>query len=541
MSSAQIGKTELLNNVVGYYMAYDPAPILVLQPTLEMAQTWSKDRLSPMLRDTPCLKEKVSKASAKTSGNTMLHKTFPGGHVTMAGANSPASLASRPIRIVLADEIDRYPPSAGTEGDPLSLARKRTTTFWNRKIIGTSTPTIKGVSRIEDEYEHSDQRKYHVPCPQCGEKQHFEWKNVVFNKNDDGSLDEGVRVTYACVNGCVIDESDKLWMLKHGEWIAQKPHNGHAGFHINEIYSPWVRWKDIVLNFLEAKKSPETLKTWVNTSLGETWEEKGETLDHTGLFERRESYDEDSLPDEIAVVTASVDVQGDRLEALSQGWGVEKERWNIEHRIFWGDPSKTQVWDELDDWLLKTYQVGQRKLHKACTTIDSGGHHTDEVYRFCKKRQGRRVFAIKGSSNYYDPIVSKPTQAGIHRVFLYRIGTDTAKDAIIFGSLKQDHGANYIHFPHTCDEEFFKQLVGEERKTEISRGVKKLVWRKIRERQEILDLHVYNLAAYAILNPDISAILGRRAPKAQEKEPDPTPTTRKRRPFRGRRNWATDI
>tara|TARA_R110002020_G_scaffold98979_6_gene235247 strand:- start:3381 stop:5162 length:1782 start_codon:yes stop_codon:yes gene_type:complete len=533
MSSAQIGKTEALNNVVGFYVSYDPAPIMVLQPTLDMAQAWSKDRLAPMLRDSPCLKEVVSKSSAKTSGNTLLHKSFPGGHVTMAGANSPASLASRPIRVVLADEIDRYPPSAGTEGDPLSLVKKRTATFWNRKIIVTSTPTIKGASRIEMEWEASDKRRFHVPCPHCGHKQHLQWKSVVFEDPEN--------VVYACEQGCVIEESDKLWMLKHGEWIAELPFNGNAGFHLNELYSPWRKWREIVADFKEMKKSPETLKTWVNTSLGETWEDKGDEVDHTGLMERCEAYDEDSLPDDIAVITASVDTQGDRLEFLSQGWGVESERWNIEHKIFWGDPNKREVWDELDTHLLTKYQVGPRKLNIACCVVDSGGHHTDAVYNFCKKRQARRVFAIKGSSQYYDPIVSKPSQVGRNRVMLYKVGSDTGKDRILFSSLKITEGPNAIHFPHTCDEEFFKQLTGEVRKIEFSRGMKRQVWVKKRDRQEILDLHVYNLAAYAILNPDIGAILAKREVRAPKEEAKLAKTTQKRRIVRNKKNWATDF
>ena len=160
MSSAQIGKTELLNNIVGYFVDQDPSPMLMLQPTLEMGNTWSKDRLSPMIRDTRTLTDKISDSKARDSGNTILHKTFQGGHITIAGANSPASLASRPVRVVLADEVDRYPQSAGAEGDPLSLAFKRTTTFWNRKRMVVSTPTVKGVSRIEMAYEESDKRRY---------------------------------------------------------------------------------------------------------------------------------------------------------------------------------------------------------------------------------------------------------------------------------------------------------------------------------------------------------------------------------------------
>ena len=454
----------------------------------------------------------------------------------MAGANSPASLASRPIRILLCDEVDRYPASAGTEGDPVSLGRKRTATFWNRKIILTSTPTVKGVSRIEEEYELSDKRRYYVPCPECGERQHLKWSNVVFDPKKPSV------VHYACIHGCVIDESDKQWMLENGEWVAEAPFNGRAGFHLNELYSPWRKWREIVKDFLEAKGRPDTLKTWTNTSLGETWEERGERLEHEGLSDRRESYDADSLPDDILLITAAVDTQGDRLEALSQGWGEDLEHWDIEHKIFWGDPAKKKVWAELDEWLLKTYQVAGRGLKVACAAIDSGGHHTEHVYNFCKPRQGRRVFAIKGSSEYYGPVVSKPSQVGNKRVMLYRIGTDTVKDLVLMSWLRiSDYGPGYIHFPNDVDDEYFKQLTGEERKTVYVRGQKRLKWEKLRERQEILDLHVYNYAAYSILSPKIKAIVAKRKPPEPKPEPVIPSSTQRIRKTRPKKPWASDI
>ena len=536
MTSAQIGKTELLNNVVGFYVHHQPCPILVLQPTLEMAQTWSKDRLAPMLRDTPALRGTVKNAQSRNSGNTLLHKTFPGGHITMAGANAPASLASRPIRIILCDEVDRYPPSAGTEGDPVSLARKRTNTFWNRKVILTSTPTIKGASRIEQEFLLSDQRYYHVPCPHCGEKQTLKWSGIVFDKEDLDSTH------YACVNGCVIDESQKQRMLQEGEWIASAPFAGRAGFHLSELYSPWRKWKEVARDFLEMKGNPDTLKTWTNTSLGETWEEKGEEVDHSGLLNRIESYDASALPEDILLITASVDVQGDRLECLSQGWGKDYEHWDIEHRILWGDPAGKEVWQELDEWLLKTYEIGPHRLKAACTCVDSGGHHTDHVYNFCKQRQGRRVFAIKGSSQYYAPVASKPSQAGRQRVQLYSVGTDSAKDTILLSWLNtEDFGPGYIHFPNNVDEEYLRQLTAETRKTERFRGSKRLKWVKRRERNEILDLHVYNYAAYSILQPDLEAIARKRAPVVETPKEPPPSSIQKRRHVRPKRNWATDI
>ena len=281
MSSAQVGKTEILNNIVGYYIDQDPSTILNLQPTLEMAQTWSKDRLAPMVRDNPCLTKKVKSSKSKDSDNTILHKLFPGGHITMVGANSPAGLASRPIRIVLCDEVDRYPVSAGAEGDPVNLAIKRTTTYWNKKIGLFSTPTIKGVSRIEKAFAESDQRYYYVPCPHCGVYQRLRWGHVKYSK------DNIKEAYYECEHcGGHLSDSDRYRAIARGYWEAQEEFKGVAGFHLNELYSPWRKLADIVQDFLDAKDKPDTLKTWVNTSLGETWEEAGESVDPDSLESR---------------------------------------------------------------------------------------------------------------------------------------------------------------------------------------------------------------------------------------------------------------
>ena len=306
MSSAQVGKTEFLNNVLGYHVHQDPSPILLLQPTLEMAETYSKDRLAPMIRDTPALNELIKDPRARDSGNTLLKKNFPGGFLAMAGSNSPSSLASRPCRIVLCDEVDRYPASAGTEGDPVNLARKRTATFLNRKICLTSTPTEKGKSRIEIAYEASDKRRYAVPCPHCDEMQPLDWSNVKWDK------DKPETAHYVCREcGCVIDHKEKVKMLKGGEWVAGAPFKGVAGFHLSELYSPWRTWAEVAIDFLQAKQQPELLKTWVNTSLGETWEESGEKADPDILYSRREEYTDP--PEDVLLVVASVDTQDDRL------------------------------------------------------------------------------------------------------------------------------------------------------------------------------------------------------------------------------------
>ena len=500
LKSAQVGATEILLNTIGYYIDQEPSTILCLQPTLTMAQAFSKDRLAPMLRDTPRLKGKVRDPRSRDAENTTLHKKYAGGHITIVGANSASGLASRPIRILLCDEVDRFPVSAGTEGDPINLARKRTTTFWNRKIILTSTPTIKGLSRIEKAYDESDKRVYKVPCPECNQYQQLKWQQITWleNKPETASL--------SCEHcGVIIPESKKQQMLLKGKWEAQNPEAKKVGFHISELYSPFRTWVELVQDFLEAKKSPEQLQTFINTSLAETWEEQGEEIEAEGLMAKCEQYNHEAIPDEVLVITAGVDTQNDRLEVQVIGWADNHEAWVLEYKIIWGNPATKEIWQELDEFLKEIYtkQDGS-KLPIACTTIDSGGHHTDQVYAFCRGKNQRRIFAIKGASTKNKPIASRPTFVGRRRTALYSIGVDTAKE-FIHARLK-DEDTNLIHFPNTVDEEYFKQLTAERRIQKFVRGKKTMVWKQTRKRNEALDTFVYGLAAIHILQPNFDKL-----------------------------------
>jgi len=501
MSSAQVGKTEALLNIIGYFVDQDPSPMLLLQPTLEMAQTFSKDRLSPMARDTSQITNRLSDNKSRTSGNTILHKTFSGGHITMAGANSPASLASRPVRVVLCDEIDRYPASAGTEGDPVNLAFKRSTTFWNKKRMVVSTPTVKGASRIETAYEESDMRKFYVPCFQCGTKQVLNWRNVKWDDNKPNTA------KYYCESCGVAWSDTQRWILvKKGEWIAESESNGVAGFWLNEIYSPWVKLSEMAINFIEAKKSPHTLKTFVNTSLGETWEEdQGDGLEDDVLHKRRESYED--IPNEALLLTCGVDIQDDRLEGEVKAWGLNEESWGVKTFIIHGRPSLPQVWHDLDEILLSAYKKEDgSSLRVSATCIDSGGHFTDDVYKYCKKRELNRIYPIKGASTAGKPIISRPSINNKLKVKLFIIGTDTAKELIYSRLQIEEFGSGYMHFNKSFDEEYFKQLTAEKIQTKYDKGHPRRVWVKTRARNEALDTTVYNLAALSILNPNFKAI-----------------------------------
>lgn len=502
MSSSQVGKTECLLNVIGYYIDQDPAPMLLMQPTLEMAEAFSKDRLAPMLRDTPCLQDKVADARARDSGNTLLHKTFSGGHWTGVGANSPASLAMRPVRITLCDEVDRYPASAGAEGDPVNLARKRSTTFWNRKLILTSTPTVKGASRIEAAFEASDQRRFFVPCPDCGDAQVLTWSNVRW---DDGHPETALYFCGAC--GAGWSDPKRHAAVRLGEWRASAPFRGVAGFHLNELYSSWVRLADTVGAFLEAKRLPDLLRVWVNTALGETWEEHGEKLDDAGLMARREVFPqrggEQVVPAAASVLTAGVDVQDNRIELEVVAWGASEECWSLEYHVLHGDPSTETLWQDLDALLVKArpHELGvDTYIRGVC--VDTGGHHTQAAYRFCRERYRRAtqdggrqyVFGVKGVAGRR-PVWPEKTSRRQGGLVLYGIGVDTAKETVTDRLRIETPGPGFCHFPIGRGPEYFDQLTAEQLVTKYHKGFPKREWVKRKPRNEAFDCRVYVYSA----------------------------------------------
>lgn len=508
MCAAQLGKTELLLNILGYFMAYAPAPILVMQPTLDMGQTFSKDRLAPMIRDTPVLRGLVD-VKSRYAGNTILKKNFPGGHITIVGANSATGLASRPIKVLLADEVDRYPGSAGTEGDPLSLAQKRQTTFWDKKTVMVSTPVIKGHSRIETEYNQSTREEWNVPCPECGHYQPFVWANLIFDPDDFQK-----EIVYKCERcGCVANEYRWKQQSQQGRFVAENPGAETRGFHLNTLASTFCGWKEIVQKFIVAKEqlgqgNPEGMKVWVNTELGETWEERGEQVEDTELFNRREIYDA-VVPEEVLVLTAGVDVQDDRFEVEIVGWGVGKESWGIRYQKIYGDMLKEQVWEDLDAFLQTVWcKKDGTALRIISCCIDSGGHHTDQVYRFTKERYERGVWAIKGKGGAEVPYIRNPTTNNRVKTPLFIIGVDAGK-VLLYQRLRHNtKGPNYCHFPANeeagYDETYFKGLTSEKMVVRFRKGRSVTVWElkdSKYKRNEPLDLRNYATAALEIANP----------------------------------------
>lgn len=493
MKSAQVGYTELIGNVVGFHIDRDPSPILVIQPTVEMGEAWSKDRLAPMVRDTPALRDKIKDPRSRDSGNTVLQKQFPGGHITIVGANSPSGLASRPIRIVLCDEVDRYPASAGTEGDPISLARKRSTTFWNRKLLMGSTPTVKGASRIEAAFELSDQRYYLVPCPHCETFDRLKWDNVHWDEgNPTGAW-------YACPHcGGIIRDTDKARMLQAGRWEATREFAGIAGFHINELYSPWVSFGDTARAFVEAKRSPETLQTWVNTSLGETWVERGEAPTHERVQALRGEYASGEVPDGAAVLTAGVDVQKQRLVYVVRSWGAAMESWLVEFGELWGETDRPEVWAQLGNVLARDYSGKSIRL----MLVDSG-FLPDQVYTFCRANPAARP--SKGQQTLSSPVRMSKIDVSTRGVKLrsgqdlWHVDTGYFK-SVVHGRIdwpRDQPGA--WHLPHDISDAYCRQLIAES-KVVLPAG--KVVWKRHDRENHALDCEVYATAAAKILGAD---------------------------------------
>jgi len=506
MKSARVGYTKILNHAIAFHIHQDPCPIMLIQPTIEDAQGYSKEEIAPMLRDTPVLAGLVSDAKAKDGANTILQKQFPGGTLSLVGANSPRGFRRVSRRVVLFDEVDGYPPSAGTEGDQIKLGIRRSEYYWNRKIIAGSTPTVKDFSRIERMFGETDQRRYFVPCPDCNHKQYLKWANMRWSDNDPSTA------AYCCEScGVLIPHSKKRWMVENGEWLATAPGNGrHIGFHIWAAYSysPNATWPHLVEEFLEAKTNPEALKTWVNTVLGETWEEDyASKIGADALLERCEAYEPDVLPAGALALTAGVDVQDNRLAVSVWGWGRDEEGWLIHHQEIFGDPARAEVWKQLDEVVLREWPHELNgKLRPDVVAIDSGGHMTNEVYQYARERGRQGVVAIKGSSQRGKPPIGKASKVDLNSAgkslkrgaSVYPVGGDTIKTTL-FGRLRHNEiGPGFLHFHNETGTEYFEQLTAEKQALRFVKGFPVREWvKKPSARNEALDCLVY---AYAALN-----------------------------------------
>lgn len=533
MKATQLGFTEVGNNWFCFIVDVCPGPMMMVFPTVELGKDHSKQKLMSTIEETPRLQGKIRDSRTRDSGNTLQTKEFPGGILFIAGSNSAAGFRSKSVRFLFKDDIDGWEADVGGEGDPSALADKRTDTFSARKkILNVSTPTRKGLSRIENHYLDSDQRRYVVPCPHCGEKQILEWggkdatHGIKFERDLAGFVSAAWYVCRHC--GAEISESHKTWMLENGEWRAQNPGNPKRGYQLSSLYSPlgWVSWRQIAQEFIEAKGSKEKLKVWVNTRLGETFEEQGEQPDWEKLKARCEPYEMYSVPSGGQLLTASVDTQDDRLEVLVKAWGYGEENWTIAHIVLYGDPnippeSPGSPWAHVDRIRLRSYQREDGvPLKIASMGVDSGGHRTQAVYNYCRFR-APQVFALKGSSNKGKAIITKPSLVDVlwngSKIALgcqlWEIGTDAAKDTIYSRIQQSVPGPGCYHWPIGLPDDYFLQLTAEKLVTGRNKnGFPVLEWVKVRERNEALDLEVYAYAA--ALRAGINWTLGPATPEA---------------------------
>ncbi len=527
MMASQMGKTEFLLCLLGYYVDQDPAPILLVQPTIEAVESFSKERIEPGFRASPTLRNKLEsgkddRGSSRKSSQTIRLKMFPGGYIAMAGSNAPAGLASRPIRIVLCDEIDRFAESSGTEGDPIALAFQRTSNFeHNRKRILVSTPTIDGMSKIQDWHAQGDQRQFHVPCPHCGSLQVLQWERLTY-KDAEGKRDLE-HVHYLCEH-CRgrIEEHHKPGMLAAGEWIAQVPGGANGSGKVvsfgdlSALYSPWVKWRTLVEEWTKAhdNRDRKGLQEFVNLRLGQPFVEHQQTIAVEYLERRREYYDAE-VPEGVLLLTAGVDVQDDRLEMEVVGWGVGKESWGIQYFIAMGSPGDAAVWQLLDTYLAQTWQATDgRRMGISCTCVDSGGHYTSEVYQFCRAREARYIWAIKGGKDGPgQPAVGKPTRNNRFNAALFTLGVHDLKGILMSRLMIDSPGPGHCHFPREPERgygpKFFDGLLSEKHIVVQRGGVKKHTWKKIHDRNEPLDCRVYGTAALEMLNVNLEQLAER--------------------------------
>lgn len=496
IAGAQVGKTQTGLNWLAACMHMWPALALVVEPTLDVSKKLSQQKLGPLIQNTTVL------ADLQRGPDTVLKKEFEGGgQINLVGANSPSSLRSASARYLYFDELDAVKADLEDEGSPLLIAEERTNSFGSKaKIFLTSTPKVKGASAIEAEYEKSDKRRYFVPCPHCGAEQTIEWVNIAYD-DDDAST-----ARLICIH-CkeAIYERHKTFMLENGRWRATAASkNGSRGYHLSGLYSPagWLSWAGAVQKFLNAKDDPSSLKTFVNLTLGETWEERGDGVDPDSLKARLEPAEQGKVPDAARILTAAVDVQGDRLELKVKAWGVREESWLVYYEQLDGDPAQDEVWHQLDDRLGTSFlRADGNSMRIDTTLIDSGGHHTDAVYRFCKVRGHRRIWPLKGVQQAGRPVVSNPTRTNKFRVPLYSIGVDAAKDTVVARLQKLTPGPGFIHLPDWVDDEYLAQLTAEKaiRRKVRFRTVRE--WVPTRKRNEAFDLEVYCLAALYTRGP----------------------------------------
>lgn len=522
VAASQVGKSELEMNIIGYIIDEDPGSILFIHPTTIDAKEFSKLRVAPMIRDCPTLRQKVVAPKSRDSGNTLLQKTYPGGILTMCGSTEAHALASKPIRYVLGDERDRWALSAGSEGDPWSLAMARQTTFYNAKAVEVSTPTVKNASAIEASYAEGTMERWKTRCPHCGEYHEIRWEDIRYeyevaevNRKKTYKLKN---VWYVCPDcGCISTETDMK--RASSRWEADNPaayEHGIRSFWLNAFVSQWASWESIILKFLNAVGNTRRLQVVYNTCFGQLWEDRGDLEDEDSLMSRREDYGVDDnnkpveLPDGVLALTAGVDTQDDRFEYEIVGHGHFGETWGIEKGVIMGRPDDLNVWAKLDEMVFDRvlrFRDGIG-LRMTMSFVDEGGHFTQSVRDECRKRIGKRVFCIKGMPGPDKPFTAPPkkmkiviNQRVVGTCWQYQIGVDSGKQVIMDNLSVKEPGSKYCHFPKRDDygPGYFAGLLSERLEYDASKK-QPWTWKKIpgHERNEALDCRNYAMAAFKV-------------------------------------------
>lgn len=557
VAASQVGKSEFLNNCIGYVIDQDPGSILFVHPTTIDAKEYSKLRIAPMIRDCPTLRKKVSDPKSRDSGNTILQKTYPGGILTMCGSTEAHALASKPIRYVLGDERDRWALSAGNEGDPWDLAMARQTTFYNAKSAEVSTPTVKNASAIEAAYATGTMERWKSRCPHCGEYHEIQWADIRFEHDEiivAGKKTYKVRSVYYACPGCGCISTEAEMKRAPARWEADNPaayEQGTRSFWLNAFVSQWASWESIILKYLNAIGSTRKMQVVYNTCFGELWEDRGDLEDEDSLMARREEYPAE-LPEGVLVLTAGVDTQDDRMEYEIVGHGHFGETWGIEKGIIMGRPDDDAVWAQLDELVFDRvlrFENGVG-LKMSMSFVDEGGHFTQEVRMQCRARLGKKVFCIKGMPGSDKPYTAPPKkqkiiikQTAVGTCWQYQIGVDSGKEVIMDNLRVQTPGAKYCHFPKRDDygSGYFTGLLSEVKVYDPNKK-QPWQWKKIpgHERNEALDCRNYALAAFKVLPKNLDEIDRRLKEAGGERAPAPVatpvmpPPAAKQRPKRRR-------
>lgn len=545
MKSARVGYSQMLKAVLAYMLEHKNRNQLLLQPTDSSAAGFMKSHIETMIRDVPCIKALSPWIGKKHRDNTLDAKRFSNKRqLWCLGGTAAKNYREKSVDTVIYDELAAFPPDVEKEGSPTFLGDRRLEGSVFGKSIRGSTPKNKHECQIERAAKESGvMLHYELPCPHCGHEQYLKWGGPEAEFGMKWVDNDPKTIAYLCEScQCLGSYAEWMPMQPQGIWrdrdadlqttdgiewqnlegqVVETPES--ITFHIWSAYSPFTEWRRLLQDWFKAKEDVGKLKTFVNTILGETWEEQGERLEHHEIYRRREHYPA-QVPQAGLVLVASVDVQDDRLECLVTAFGIGDEAFLVDFQILYGDLAKVDIWQELDRYLSKTYKHESGiNLRIACTAIDSGGHFTQQVYAFVKPREGRRIFAIKGKGGIGRPVVSRPSTANKGKIKLFTVGVDTTKELVMARLQVLEPGSGYYHFPvdDKFDEEFFKQLTAEERRTRYHKGFAITEWVKIRKRNEALDLCVYALAAREILNPNYVALADNINDKPTKDDPPP--------------------